>query len=137
MAALRAQSEQIAAMQAQMGHVQRQMEEAQAASGGPLTIRYAQGASDKLDALAAQYPNFELGRAHFDPPREAAARLVDAAKAVVKSGGATTDVDKAVADIERFVKRTHRRLGGTHIDWSAILDDVELAAEEAAKLVAA
>jgi len=137
MAALRAQSDQIAAMQAQMGTVQRQMEEAQAATGGPLTVRYAQGAADKLDSLQLQYANFPAGTKHFDAPREAAGRLVEAAKAIAKNGGKTTDVDKAIADIEKFLKRTHFKLGGSHVDWSAIGDDLELAGEEAAKLVAA
>lgn len=137
MAQLKAQSEQLASMGAALSSVQRQMEEAQAATGGPLTVRYAQGAMDKLAALAVQYPNHPLGARHFDPAQEAAGTLLDASKAVVKGSGPVADVEKAAAAVEKFISRTHRRLGGVHIDWSAILDDVELAAEEAAKLVAA
>ena len=136
MAQLRAQSEHLAAMESKISTVQRQMEEAQAATGGPLTVRYAQGAADKLDALAVQYPNHPLGVKHFDPAKEAATSLLGAAKAVVKGGGPVADVEKAAAAVEKFITRTHRRLGGVHIDWSAILDDVELAVEEAAKLAA-
>lgn len=136
MAQLRAQSEQLASMGAALSSVQRQMEEAQAASGGPLTVRYAQGAADKLTALADQYPNHPTGLAHFDPAKAAAQALVDASKLVVKGTGPVADVEKAAAGIEKFISRTHKRLGGSHIDWSAILDDVELAVEEAAKLAA-
>lgn len=136
MAQLRAQSEQLAAMGAALGSVQRQMEEAQAATGGPLTVRYAQGAADKLEALGHQYPNHPLGLKHFDPAKAAASALVDASKLVVKGTGPVADVEKAAADVQKFISRTHRRLGGSHIDWSAILDDVELAVEEAAKLAA-
>lgn len=136
MAQIKAQSEQLEAMGAALGSVQRQMAEAQAATGGPLTVRYAQGAADKLAAMAVQYPNHPLGLKHFDPAHEAAASLVDASKAVVKGGGPVADVEKAAAAVEKFISRTHKRLGGVHIDWSAILDDVELAVEEAAKLAA-
>ena len=137
MAQLKAQSEQLASMGAALSSVQRQMEEAQAASGGPLTVRYAQGAADKLAALAVQYPNQPAGTKHFDPAHEAASALVSASKLVAKGAGPVADVEKAAAGVERFISRTHKRLGGVHIDWSAILDDVELAVEEAAKLVAA
>lgn len=136
MAQLKAQSEQIASMGAALSSVQRQMEEAQAATGGPLTVRYAQGAADKLEALGQQYPNHPLGLKHFDPAKAAASALVDAAKLVVKGSGSVADVEKAAAGIEKFISRTHKRLGGVHVDWSAILDDVELAVEEAAKLAA-
>jgi hypothetical protein len=136
MAQLKAQSEQLEKMGAALGSVQRQMEEAQVAAGGPLTVRYAQGAADKLDAMAAAYPNNPLGARHFDAPREAAGKLVTAAKAVVKSGAPVADVESAAAAIGKFFTRAHARAGGAHVDWSAIADDLELAVEEAAKLAA-
>lgn len=136
MAQLRAQSEMIEKMGTALNSVQRQMEEAQAASGGPLTIRYAQGAADKIDAMAAQHPNNPLGVHHFDEARAAVSDLVDATKGVVKGGTSVDAVHGAVARVERFIHRTHSRTGGSHIDWSAILDDLTLAAEEAAKLAA-
>lgn len=136
MAQLRAQSEQLAQQQKALTAVQRQMEEAQAAQGGPLTIRYAQGAADKLAAVATAHPNNPLGTAHFDEARQAVSDLVDATKGVVKGTGSPDAVHGAVARIERFITRTHPRQGGGHVDWSAILDDLELAASEAAKLAA-
>lgn len=137
MAQLKAQSDQLASQQAALTVVQRQMEEAQAAQGGPLTIRYAQGAADKLDAIAAAHPNNPLGTAHFDAAREAVGQLVDASKGVVKGTGSVDAVHGARARLEAFIHRTHARQGGGHVDWSAILDDLELAASEAAKLAAA
>jgi hypothetical protein len=141
MARLRAQSEQMAALLATQGaalsSMQKQMEEAQAATGGPLAVRYATGVADKLKALADQWPNHPLGRAHFDQAHAAAADLADAAQAVVKGTGPVSAVHDAVAAIERFVTRIHPRQGGQPLDWSAIRDDLELAAEEAAKLVVA
>lgn len=135
MAQLRAQSEQLAQMGAALTSVQRQMDEAQAATGGPLTVRYAQGAADKLAAMAVQYPNQAAGTKHFEPAHDAAAALLDAAKAVTK-GGPLAEVENAAAAVRKFITRTHKRLGGVHVDWSAIIDDVELAVEEAAKLAA-
>jgi len=141
MAELRAQSDQMAKLLATQGaalsSMQRQVEEAQAASGGPLAVRYATGVVDKLRALADQWPNHPLGRQHFDPAHEAAAALASATQAVVKGTGPASAVHDAVAAVERFISRIHPRQGGQPLDWSAIRDDLELAAEEAAKLVVA
>ena len=133
---LRQQSAQLAAVQAQMLAMGRQIEEAQAAQGGPLTVRYAQGAADKIEALAQAHPNNPLGSAHFTDARDAAGRLVAAAAMASKGTGPVQLVRDAAADIERFAARVHRRLGGMHVDWSAILDDAELAVSEAVKLAA-
>lgn len=153
MAQLRAQSDQLAALQAKVGTMGRQIEEAQAAQGGPLTVRYAQGALDKLAVLAVSRPDHPGNlvsvdvpgrehpvqvREHFSPVITRGRELVEAATAAAKS--ATQDNASAVAriagQIERFANRTHGRLGGAPLDWSAILDDIELAADEALKLVA-
>jgi hypothetical protein len=139
MAVLRQQSEQLEKVQGQLGVLQRQQEEAQAASGGPLTIRYAQGAADKIDALvAANAGSPSLGaKDHYAAAQQAAADLRDATRDLVKNGGGTDTVEKHAGTLRRFIDRVHSRQGGGHVDWSAIIDDVELAVEEAAKLVAA
>ena len=134
-AQLEAQAEQFGSMQAAVTSMQRQMEEAQAASGGPLTVRYALGAAEKVAAFIASHPNNPLGLHHFDPAKVAAAQLADAAKAVVK-GGPVGDVHTAADALERFFGRTHARTGGMAVDASALLDDVDAAREEAAKLAA-
>lgn len=126
MAQLKAQSAQIEAMSAALGSVQKQMEEAQVAAGGPLTVRYAEAARDKLAALDVQWPQHEFTAAHA-----AADQLVAAAKDAVKgqSQGGVFDAASLV------IRRLDRRL--PHIDFSAIIDDVELAVEEGLKLTAA
>lgn len=136
MAQLKAQSDQLAAVQAQMLAMGRQIEEAQAAQGGPLTVRYAQGAADKITALAAAHSNNPLGAAHWHHVAKSAEQLVEAATGVSKGAGPLQLVRDAATDIERFAARGHARQGGRHVDWSAILDDVELAVTEAVKLVA-
>ena len=134
MAALRAQSEQIAALQAQVGTMQKQQAEALAASGGPLVTRYAEGARDKIAAHITAHPDAPAG--HFEPLTAAAGQLVDAAAAIAKDGGDAAPVEKAAAAVGRFISRTHVKAWGKHIDWSAVLDDVETAVEEAIKLAA-
>jgi hypothetical protein len=136
MAALKAQSEQIAALQAQVGVMQKQAEETQAAAGGPLTVRYADAAVAKLQALKAQHPDVPAG--HFDAAITAAQGLAQAARGVVKTGAADVakGVETAAADLTKFVTKTHWRASGKFIDFSALADDVETAVEEALKLVA-
>ena len=135
MAALKAQSEQIAALTAQIGTMQKQQAEALAASGGPMVTRYAEGARDKIAAHVTANPDAPAG--HFDELTGAAGQLVDAAAAIAKDAAAGTGpVEKAAAAITRFVSRTHVRQWGKHIDWSAALDDVETVVEEALKLAA-
>lgn len=136
MAALKAQSEQIAALQAQVGVMQKQADESQAAAGGPLAVRYADGAVAKLEALRAQHPDVPQG--HFEAAITAAKTLAEAARAVVKTGApdVAKGVETAAADIGKFITRTHWRASGKFVDFGAIADDVETAVEEALKLVA-
>ena len=126
MAQLKAQSEMIASLTSKVGVVQRQMEEAQAASGGPLAIRYAQAAVDKLAAYGAQWPAHDLSAA-----RTAADNLLSAAQAAVKGDAQSPGALHAAASA---ISRITRKL--PHIDWSAVIDDIELAVEEGAKLLA-
>jgi hypothetical protein len=131
MAALKAQSDKLEAMQAQLGTVQKQMEESQAAQGGPLVVRYAQGAADKLEATAAQWPAHAAKGDLLDQAREAAGTLVTAAKQIVKGDPtAAGAITKATPVITRLARKL------PHVDWSAVLDDVEAVADEAGKFAA-
>lgn len=126
MAQLKAQSDMIAALSSKVGVVQRQMEEAQAASGGPLAVRYAQAAVDKLTAHAAQWPAHDFSQA-----QGAAGTLLEAAQSAVKGEPAAPGALHSAATV---ITRLARKL--PHVDWSAVIDDVELAVEEGAKLLA-
>jgi hypothetical protein len=134
MALIKAQSDQLASLTAQVGVMQKQAEEAVAASGGPLVIRYAKGAADKLAATAVAHP--DLGKDHFAAPLELAGQLVDAATDLSKNGGDSAPVEKAAAGLERWLTKTHWREGRKFIDFSAVADDVETAVVEALKLAA-
>lgn len=133
---LRLQSEAIAAMQAQLSTVQKQQADAQAATGGPMVVRYAEGAADKLRALAVAHPDVPQG--HFSGVIGAAESLVTSAKTLAGSGeqAAQSDISAGVNFIERFLTRTHWKSSGKFIDFGAIADDVATVAEEALKLAA-
>lgn len=130
MAQIKAQSEAIAQLTSQVGVVQKQMTDAQAATGGPLAVRYAQGAADKLSALATQWPGHDLSAA-ADAASKLVATASGAAKGAVKPGdtAAHATLTSAASAISRILRKL------PHVDTSAILDDVELAAEEGAKLL--
>lgn len=128
MAQLKQQSDMLAAMQSQIGVLQKQQEDANLQSGGPLPVRYAQGAADKIGAAVAQWP------AHAEELRAAA----DAAGALLEHAGASTKGTAPGAPMQQaqsVIGRVFSKL--PHVDASAILDDVAAAVEEAFKLHAA
>jgi hypothetical protein len=131
MAQLKAQSDLISSLQSQVGTVQLQMEQAQAATGGPLAVRYAQGAAEKIAALAVQWPAHDLAVA-----ADAAGKLVETATAAAK-GTVRPGDPSAHAALTAAAGAIRRVLGRLpHVDTSAIIDDVELAAEEGVRLLA-
>lgn len=135
MAALRAQSEQIEKLQQQVGVMQKAADERSAAEGGPVVIRYAKGAADKLAATAVAHP--DLGKDHFAPALEHVGALVDATTALHKGEGSLEDVETAAGKLRRFITVTHPRTGQKHVEgFAAILDDLETALDEAGKLAA-
>jgi hypothetical protein len=125
---------QMADMQAQLLIYKQQAAEAQAAAGVPLVVRYAQGVRDKVLALVAAHADAPQG--HFKAVVDAAGRLATEAESLHAGTGALSLVQGAAADVEKFATRTHWRTWGKHIDWSAILGDVEEAGEAALKLAA-
>jgi hypothetical protein len=127
---------QMADMQAQLQLYKQQALEAQAAAGTPMVVRYAEGARDKVTAMAAAHP--DAPQHHFKPAVAAATALADAASSLHNGAGATIDdVRDAAAKVETFATRTHWRTWGKHVDWSAILGDVEETVEAGVKLAAA
>lgn len=134
MAALRAQSAQIDALTKQVGVMQQQAEERSAAEGGPLVIRYAKAANDKLAATTAAHP--DLGPGHFAAALGHAEALLSAATDLSKTGSGLPAVQAAAGNLEKWLTKTHWRTGQKHIDFSALLDDIETAVEEAVKLAA-
>lgn len=120
---------------AELEALKAQQQAALVAGGGPMAVRYAQGAADKVAALVAAHPDAPPG--HFTAAVDAAAALADQAAQLVKgSGGSVSALQAAGAALERFATRTHWRTWGKHIDWSAILGDVETAVDEGLKLAA-
>jgi hypothetical protein len=127
---------QMADMQAQLQIYKTQAAEAQAAAGVPMVVRYAEGARDKITAMAAAHP--DAPQHHFKPALEASAALADAATSLHTGAGKTVDdVKDAAAAVEKFATRTHWRTWGKHVDWSAILGDVEETVEAGLKIAAA
>jgi hypothetical protein len=122
-------------MKAQMAILRQQAAEAQAAQGTPMVMRYAQGAADKVTALVAAHPDAPQG--HFAPLVIASKTLAGEAEKLFDGSGSLTAVNSAVASVEKFATRTHWKTWGKHIDWSAILDDLEETAEAGAKIAAA
>lgn len=123
-----------ARVSAELEALKSQQAAALVAGGGPLAVRYAQGAADKVAALVAAHPDAPPG--HFAAAVTAAETLAAEAQKLVKSGGSAGVLQSAGAALEKFAVRTHWRTWGKHIDWSAILDDTETAVEEGLKLAA-
>jgi hypothetical protein len=134
MALFKAQSEQLEALRAQVGVMQKQADEATAASGGPPVIRYAKAAGDYLRALVVAHP--DVGADHFKPALDAAEELNDAATELSKNGGSADTVTAAAAKLDKFINRTHWRKSGKPIDFSLLQDHIDTALEEAEKLAA-
>jgi len=111
-----------------------QQADALRAQGEPYAVRYANGAADKLAAVIAAHPDAPQG--HFAGVLADAGRLAEQAAAIVKGTGALPELETAADAVVRFITRGHARGWNKHVDWSAILDDVETAVEEARKIAA-
>ena len=135
MDALRRQSDQIAALQKQVGVMQKQADDAAVAAGGPPVIRYAQAAADKLAATAVAHP--DLGPDYFAVPLAQADELIAAATAMHKNGGDSGGLEQAAGRLRRWLEVTHPRQGRKHVEqFAALRDDLETAVDEALKLAA-
>lgn len=127
--------EKFDSMSAELEALKSQQQAAFVAGGGPMAVRYAQGAADKVAALVSAHP--DAPRDHFAPVVQAAGNLAAEAEKLVKgTGGSAAVLQQAGAAVEKFATKTHWRTWGKYIDWSAILDDAETAVEEGLKLAA-
>lgn len=131
MASMRAKFD---SMSAEIQALKDQQQAAFTAGGGPMTVRYAQGAADKVAAMVRANPDAPAG--HFDAAVTAATTLAEQAAKLAKTGGAGDELASAGAALHKFATRTHWKTWGKHVDWSAIIDDVETAVEEGLKLAA-
>jgi hypothetical protein len=123
---------------AALAAAQKQLADAQAAKGGPPVLTYAKSIADMVDRHVVGVYGNDGGK--FDPVVAHAGELVDAAQAAVDGKGGKDAVSKVhdlAARIEKFAARfNHKGQHGHGVDWSAILDEVAIVAEEALKLAA-
>ena len=129
-------NEMMAAFQAQQDSQASQIKElqsalaaAKASAGPPAVELYAGGVAVLLKAYSDANP--DLGPAAFAAPLAAAAQLKDAATAAVTSRDASK-ITELAGTIEGWVAR----FKGKHLDFSALLADLELLGEAAARLAA-
>ena len=105
-----------------------------AALGEPIVERYAKGVRDKLRTHLVMHPALAE---HLEPRVRLADNLYEAARKAVSGGGNDFREVAAIAqEIDRYVTKTHGRVtggSGSHVDFSALLYDLELMLEEAAK----
>jgi len=138
MAEFKAMSERVAAMESELGQTRADYAAAAAALGPPAVAVYAKAIHDKLVSLRNAHPDAPAG--HFDDVIAAAAGPADAARQVIAGQGHVSDVtgslEPALAAVDHFVTRTHRRRWGKPIDMSALESDIEDARDAAAAAAA-
>lgn len=138
-AQMRAMAAQFEDMQQRIAAMERQRslehQAAIAALGEPILERYAKGIRDKMHVHQAMHP--ALGEEHFGRIKRTADKLYDAAQRTIRAGANDThEVIGLANEIDRWVTKTHPRLASNahHVDFSALLADLEMMLEEAAKL---
>jgi hypothetical protein len=130
---LKAQSEQIAALQGQVVKAQQFAQAARQLAGPPAVVTYANGIAAKLASHRDANP--DLPRGHFDD-------AIGHAEELAQHAATLGDGDLSVAGrleglaskVGRFVTRTHLRRTNKHLDMSAIVDELESVLEEVDKL---
>ena len=136
MAEFKAMSERLAQLEAESASNRQAYQAAVAAQGPPPVAIYGRAIFDKLVSFRNAHPDVPAG--HFDKVIEAARKLGGASQAVLDGGSDVAAVlqdGQAVVDaVERFVSKTHPRLSGKPIDFSALESDIEYFTAEAGKL---
>ncbi len=108
-------------------------------------VLYSQNLADWLALHEVQ--NGDLPGGHFDKPKAAAAALVDASVAATGRDAAGQDtgskdparlsgIGDLVATVERFIGKTHPRVGRKYIDFSVVEYDLEMILAAAERLAA-
>lgn len=123
-------SEQLAAMQSQLGRAQADAAAVRAITGPPMVTVAADGIAAKLAGHKAANPDVPLG--HFDAAIEQAAELAKQARALADGqASAAEHVSGLAGKVERFLTRTHPRASGKALDFSALLDELDVLLTEA------
>jgi hypothetical protein len=125
---------QLADMATQISVLKKQQADTVAGQGTPMVVRYAQGAADKIAALAVAHP--DAPQHHFGPLKAAAGKLAEEAQKLNDGSGSLAALKDVTGAVEKFAARTHWKTWGKHIDFSMILSDVEDAIEAGEKLAA-
>jgi hypothetical protein len=129
MAEFKAMSERMQAMEAELAGAKSGYAAAVAALGPPEVAVYGAAISAKLESFKAANPDVPPG--HFDQVIAAVGPLA-ASSAEVIGGGGDVDTVKghvpdAVAAVEKFIGKTHPRMSGKPLDFSALEADLEYA----------
>lgn len=129
MAEMRAMSERMQAMEAELGQAKSGYAAAVAKLGPPEVATYGAAIRAKLVSLRDAHPDVPPG--HFDAVLAATGPLAEASAEVIAGGGdvaaVKSEVPDAVAAVERFITKTHPRTSGKPVDFSALESDLELA----------
>lgn len=138
MAEFKAMSERLQALEADAKQSRQAYHAAVAALGPPLVAVYGRAIFDKLVSFRNAHPDLPPG--HFDRVIDAARTLGTASQAVLDGGGDVASVIRDGADVvdavDRFITKTHQRVSGKPIDFSALASDLEYFTAEAGKIPA-
>ena len=137
MAEFKAMSERIKTLESESAKNRQAYQAAVAALGPPLVAVYGRAIFDKLVSFRNAHP--DLG-GHFNSVIDAARPLGLASQAVLDGGGDVSVVLRDGGDVidavDRFITKTHQRVSGKPIDFSALASDLEYFVAEAGKIPA-
>ena len=138
MAEFKAMSERLQALEAESKQHRQAYQAAVASLGPPLVAVYGRAIFDKLISFRNAHPDLPAG--HFDRVIDAARVLGTASQAVLDGGGdvqaVLRDGGEVVDAVDRFITKTHQRVSGKPIDFSALASDLEYFTAEAGKIPA-
>lgn len=138
MAEFKAMTARLQALEAEAGVNRQKYQAAVAALGPPHIAVYGRAIFDKLVSIRNAHPDLP---GHFDQVVEAARTLGSTSQAVLdgdndKVAVLIRDGLGVVEAVDRFITRTHYRLSGKPIDFSALASDLEYFTAEAEKVPA-
>ena len=138
MAEFKAMSERLQALEAEARQNRQAYQAAVASLGPPLVAVYGRAIFDKLVSFRNAHP--DLPPDHWDRVIDAARVLGIASQAVLDGGGDVAavlrDGGEVVDAVDRFISKTHQRVSGKPIDFSALASDLEYFTAEAGKIPA-
>ena len=137
MAEFKAMSERLQSLEAESRKNRQAYQAAVAALGPPPVATYGRAIFDKLISFRNAHPDLPD---HFNAVIDAARPLGVASQAVLDGGGDVTvilrDGQNVVDAVDRFITKTHPRVSGKPIDFSALASDLEYFTAEAGKIPA-